>query len=112
MYLIFFKRYPSSYIQYGTINSYNPYQFRAQTNHAVVRRPAATNRGSCPLRPIPITPLKLNLQREYRDRLKGGPRYPGLVISVAAVAYHICLALPAAFTQPGANLLAEPCIVG
>ena len=28
---------------------------------------------------------------------------------VPAVAYHFCLALPAAFTQPGAHLLAEPC---
>ena len=27
----------------------------------------------------------------------------------AAVAYHFCLALPAAFTQPGAHLFAEPC---
>ena len=26
-----------------------------------------------------------------------------------AVAYHFCLALPAAFTQPGAHPLAEPC---
>ena len=28
---------------------------------------------------------------------------------VAAVAYHFCLALPAAFTQPGDHLLAEIC---
>ena len=28
---------------------------------------------------------------------------------VAAVAYHICLALPAAFTQPGDHIFAEPC---
>ena len=26
-----------------------------------------------------------------------------------AVAHHFCLALPAAFTQPGDHLLAEPC---
>ena len=26
-----------------------------------------------------------------------------------AIAYHFCLALPAAFTQPGDHLLAEPC---
>ena len=38
-------------------------------------------------------------------------RSPGLVNFVAAVAYHFCLALPAAFTQPGAHLLAEPCII-
>ena len=36
-------------------------------------------------------------------------RSPGLVNSVAAVAYHFCLALPAAFTQPGDHLLADPC---
>ena len=32
-----------------------------------------------------------------------------MVNFVPAVAYHICLALPAAFTQPGIHLLAEPC---
>ena len=35
-------------------------------------------------------------------------RSPGLVNIVAAVAHHFCLALPAAFTQPGLHLLAEP----
>ena len=30
---------------------------------------------------------------------------------VAALAYHFCLNLPAAFTQPGARLLVEPCTV-
>ena len=34
---------------------------------------------------------------------------PGLVNFVPAVAYHFCLNLPAAFKQPGARLLAEPC---
>ena len=29
----------------------------------------------------------------------------------AAAAYHFCLSLPAAFTQPGTHLLAEPCTV-
>ena len=29
---------------------------------------------------------------------------------VFALAYHFCLNLPAAFTQPGARLLVEPCI--
>ena len=28
---------------------------------------------------------------------------------VPALAYHICLALPAVFTQPGAHLEAKPC---
>ena len=32
-----------------------------------------------------------------------------LVNFVPAVAYHFCLALPAAFKQPGDHLLAEPC---
>ena len=33
---------------------------------------------------------------------------PGLVNFVITLAYHFCLALPAAFTQPGNHLLAEP----
>ena len=33
---------------------------------------------------------------------------PGLVNFVSAVAYHFCLGLPAAFTQPGARLLQKP----
>ena len=36
-------------------------------------------------------------------------RTPGLVNFVPAVAYHICLALPAAFTQPRARFSAELC---
>ena len=36
-------------------------------------------------------------------------RFPGLVNFIAAVAYHFCLALPAAFTQPWDHLLVEPC---
>ena len=35
--------------------------------------------------------------------------FPGLVNFVPAVAYHFSLASPAAFTQPGDRLLAEPC---
>ena len=35
---------------------------------------------------------------------------PGLVNFVTDLAYHFCLALPAAFTQPGEHLLADPCI--
>ena len=34
---------------------------------------------------------------------------PGLVNFDAALAYHFCLALPAAFSQPRDHLLAEPC---
>ena len=36
--------------------------------------------------------------------------WPGLVNFVSALAYHSCLSLPAAFTQPGRSLLADPCI--
>ena len=36
-------------------------------------------------------------------------RAPGLVNFVPALAYYFCLNLPAAFTQPGARLLVEPC---
>ena len=39
-----------------------------------------------------------------RDRIKGDPR---LVKFVPVLPYHFCLALPAAFTQPGTDLLAE-----
>ena len=35
----------------------------------------------------------------------------GWVNFVAAVAYHFCLTLPEAFTQPGAHLFAGPCTV-
>ena len=35
---------------------------------------------------------------------------PGSVNFAHALAYLFCLALPAAFTQPGDHLLAEPCI--
>ena len=34
---------------------------------------------------------------------------PGLVNVVHAVAYHFCLNLPAAFSQPGKGLLEIPC---
>ena len=37
-------------------------------------------------------------------------RATGLVNFVTAVAYHFCLSLPAPFTQPEVQLLAELCI--
>ena len=40
------------------------------------------------------------------------PRAPGLVKFVTAVAYHFCLNLPRAFSQPGVRGLADPCIAG
>ena len=42
-----------------------------------------------------------------QDSAKG--RSPSLMNLVTALAYHFCLALAAAFTQPGYHLLAEPC---
>ena len=35
--------------------------------------------------------------------------FPGWVNFVPALAYHFCLALPAAFTQPGNGNSAQPC---
>ena len=39
-------------------------------------------------------------------------RSPGLVKFVIVLAYQFCMAFPAAFTQPGDHLLAEPCKYG
>ena len=36
--------------------------------------------------------------------------FPGLVNFVPAIAYHFCLNLPGAFSQPGHGLLEVPCI--
>ena len=49
--------------------------------------------------------------KELRIHVQGSAkrRSPGLVNFVTALDHHICLALPAAFTQPGAHLLAKPC---
>ena len=44
------------------------------------------------------------------DTELGYKTVPGLVNFVAAVAYHICLALPVAFTKTGDRLSAEPCM--
>ena len=35
--------------------------------------------------------------------------FPGLVNIVSAIAYHFCLNLPAAFSQPRNSLIVEPC---
>ena len=47
----------------------------------------------------------------YEKSIQGSTnrRAPGFVNFVIALAYHICLNLPTAFTQPGACLLVEPC---
>ena len=44
-------------------------------------------------------------------RVQGSAKklWPGLVNFVPAVAYNLCLNLPAAFMQPGQSLLADPC---
>ena len=46
------------------------------------------------------------------DRLlQGSPKecFPGLVNFVTAVAYHFCLNLPRAFSQPGKHSFGDPC---
>ena len=48
-----------------------------------------------------------DIQREVKGSAKR--RSPGLVKFVPAIAYHFCLALPAAFMQAWDYLLAEPC---
>ena len=44
--------------------------------------------------------------------LQGSPKecFPGLVNFVTAVAYHFCLNLPIAFSQPGKHSFGDPCI--
>ena len=49
--------------------------------------------------------LRANVQRSAKVGA------PGLVNLIPALAYHFCLNLPAAFTQPGALTLVVPCIV-
>ena len=45
----------------------------------------------------------------FRARLKGGHQV-WLILLLLLLTYHFCLSLPAAFTQPGARLLAALCI--
>ena len=49
------------------------------------------------------------LPRIWYVQGSANPRTPGLVNFVYAVAYHFCLNLPRAFSQPGARGLADPC---
>ena len=52
--------------------------------------------------------LETNLRQE--DIKSSAKRWsPGLMNFVPAVVYHFCLALPAAFTQPGDHPLPDPC---
>ena len=52
-------------------------------------------------------------QRYSSDTVQGlgstNRQAPGLVNFFPALAYHFCLNLPAAFTQPGVRLIVEPC---
>ena len=61
------------------------------------RKHLATQLDEC------IEALSLSLQGSTNRRA------PGFVNFVLTLAYHFCLNLPAAFTQPGAHLLVEPC---
>ena len=49
----------------------------------------------------------------WQESIQGSAKSkaPCLVNFVPAVAYHICLSLPAALSQPGRSLLADPCIL-
>ena len=49
-------------------------------------------------------------QRRIKVQGSTNRRALGFVNFVLALAYHFCLHLPAAFSQPGARLLVEPCI--
>ena len=59
---------------------------------------------------LPSDKLLLNDRHEvsYVQGTSKRP-FPGLVNFVPAVAYHFCLNLPAAFSQPGNGLLEVPC---
>ena len=57
-----------------------------------------------------FTPFYIHLESErVHVQSSAKRRRPGLVNFVSAVAYHSSLSLPAAFTQPGRSLLADPC---
>ena len=44
-------------------------------------------------------------------KVQGWTKRRSPVKFITALAYHSCLALPAAFTQPGNRLIAKPCTV-
>ena len=50
-----------------------------------------------------------HIQHEYDVQRSAKVGAPSLVKFVPAVAYHFCLNLPAAFTQPGASILVDLC---
>ena len=51
------------------------------------------------------------VERGRDEELRGSAKrlQQGLVNFVPDLAHHICLILPAAFTDPGQSLVAEPC---
>ena len=69
--------------------------------------------ANCPLASIDPHPVRQVLMflvdRCMNIQGSTNRRALGLVNFVPALAYHFCLNLPAAFTQPGARILVEPC---
>ena len=57
--------------------------------------------------------LTLSVISIFAPHLQGSAyrQIPGFTNFVRAVAYHFCLGLAAAFTQPGTRLLAKPCTI-
>ena len=68
---------------------------RARESHDCITRSRARVR-------VVIRPLRQQQQRRQNIQISARRRSPGLVKFVPAVAQHFSLALPAAFTQPGA----------
>ena len=52
-----------------------------------------------------------NFTKPGKSLWQGAPKecFPGLVNFVSAVAYHLCLNLPRAFSQPGKHSFGDPC---
>ena len=57
-----------------------------------------------------FVPLCIEVLVKFVSAVQGSAKRqsPGLVTFVTALAYYFCLALPAAFAQPGTILLAKP----
>ena len=80
-----------------------------QLGSSVTRKPSMFDKRVNP--EVAHQLLKLSVSQVFKLQGSAKRRSPGLVNFVAAVAYHFCLALPAAFTQSGGHLLADPCIL-
>ena len=70
--------------------------FRPQFHHCYRRHTRISNMGMSEISNHTTNYIQGSVKRQS----------PGLVNFVPAVAHHFCLALPAAFTQPWAHLLA------